>query len=187
MPSVAPRPSDTELHERFAAIVAASLRIDPARVVPSATLDELGAESLDLVEITLDVENDFAILMPERTILEVGAEVLGEGVLEADGRLTEAGRRFLALRMPQLAGELPATTSDLRATFLRVDTWLRVIRFVIDRSPRTCADCHVALVTGSPGRLRCPACSRDVDLPSGDDLNRVWVRATATEIGLQPL
>ena len=186
MPTIAPQPDDSQLRDRFAGIVAASLRIDPARVVPSATLDELGAESLDLVEITLDVENTFAILMPERTILEIGSEVLGEGVLESEGRLTEAGRRFLALRMPEHAADLPDGTADLLRVFLRIDTWLRVIRFVIDRSPRVCDRCGVPLVTGSPARLRCPSCGRDVDLPSGDDLNRQWVRETAAEIGLLP-
>ena len=186
MTTTAPQPTDDHIRDQFASLVAASLRIDPARVVPSVTLDELGAESLDLVEITLDVESTFAILMPERTILEIGSEVLGDGVLESDGRLTENGRRFLARRMPELGADLPESTMDLRRVFLRVDTWLRVIRFVIDRSPRTCASCHVPLVTGAPARLRCPACGRDVDLPSGDELNREWVRATATEIGLLP-
>ena len=86
MTTTAPQPTDDQLRDQFASLVAASLRIDPARVVPSATLDELGAESLDLVEITLDVENTFAILMPERTILEIGSEILGDGVLESDGQ-----------------------------------------------------------------------------------------------------
>lgn len=181
-----PQPSDQELHERFAAIVAASLRVNPARVVPDVTLDELGAESLDLVEITLDVENAFAILMPERTILEIGAEVLGEGVLEREGQLTDAGRQFLAKRMPGTAVDDVVDTADLRRLFLRVDTWLRVIRFVIDHSPRMCPRCTSALVTGHPAQLRCPSCGTVVDLPSGDDLNRVWVRESAAEIGLSP-
>ena len=186
MPSPVLQPTDAELRERFAEVVAHSLRIDPARVVPSATLDELGAESLDLVEITLDLENAFAILMPERTILEIGTEVLGEGVLESDGHLTGAGRRFLARRMPEADVAGVSSTADLRRLFLRVDTWLRIVRFLIDRSPRTCAVCEVPLVTGSPARLRCPSCGREVDLPNGDDLNREWVRATAAEIGLVP-
>lgn len=186
MPAPAVNPTDLEIAERFAEIVATSLRIDAASVVPSATLDQLGAESLDLLEITFDVENAFAIVMPERTILEIGAEVLGEGVLERDGALTEAGRRFLARRLPDADVAGIADTKDLRALFLRVDTWLRVIRFVIDRSPRTCPGCGGPMVTGSPGRLRCPACGAEVTLPLGDDLNREWVRACAEEIGLPP-
>jgi acyl carrier protein len=185
MSAIALQPTDEQLRERFAEIVGASLRIDPGRVVPSATLDELGAESLDLVEITLDVENAFAILMPERTILEIGAEVLGDGVLERGGRLTDEGRRFLAQRMPDAELDAVIDTAGLRRLFLRVDTWLRIIRFVVDHSPRLCPTCGTPLVTGSPARLRCPACGIEVDLPAGDDLNRQWVRSCAVEIGLR--
>lgn len=176
------RPSDAELEQRFAEIVGASLRVDPSRVTRGTTLDALGAESLDLVEITIDVENAFGILMPEGSILDVGRDVLGDGVLEQGGRLTDLGRRFLALRMPEVGEDALAAVSevaDLRGLFLRVDTWLRVIRFVIDRSPRACAACGGDLVTGSPAKLRCPACGGEVDLPTGDELNREWVRESA--------
>jgi acyl carrier protein len=179
------RPAPDEIREQFAAIVGASLRIDPARVTPDARLDELGAESIDLVEISLETENAFSIIMPERTILDVGAEVLGEEALVADRRLTRLGSRLLALRLPDLDPALiaPGTSDDeVKRIFLRVDVWLRLVAGVIARSPRECDQCGTVLEQGAPAQLRCPACGRTYPLPNGDDLNREWVRSVAGEL-----
>jgi acyl carrier protein len=182
-----PVPSEASILQRFAALVGASLRIDPARVTPESRLDELGAESLDLVEITLDVENEFSILMPERTILEAATEELGEGVFEQDGLLTQAGKRLLLERLPgadpaAFDGDQPVR--EVRRLFLRVDAWVALIRRICECSPRTCGTCGAALVQGSPGRLRCRPCGREYDLPAGDEVNRAWVRQYAGERGL---
>jgi acyl carrier protein len=177
-------PTEAIILQRFAAVVGGSLRIDPSLVTWEARLDELGAESLDLVEITLDVENEFSILMPERTILETATEELGEGVLERDGLLTPAGKRLLLERLPgadptAFEGEVPAR--EARRLFLRVDAWVALIRRICERSPRVCDTCGTALVQGSPGRLQCKPCGRAYDLPSGDDVNRDWIRQYAQE------
>lgn len=185
-PVVSASVSDQEILDRFAAIVAASLRVDPARVTRDASLDALGAESIDLVEITIDVENAFGILMPERTILDAATEVLGPGVVEADGRLTEVGRRLLLARMPELDPQTIAAGAPVREVkrvLLRVDVWVRLIRGLLEQSPRVCPDCGRPLVQGTPARVRCEACRREFDLPSGDDLARAWVRRWAAEAG----
>ena len=65
--------SPSEIHERFAGIVAKSLRIDPSQVTPDASLADLGAESLDLIEITMEAEDEFAIVMPQKERTANGA------------------------------------------------------------------------------------------------------------------
>jgi acyl carrier protein len=181
--------SDEAILERFAAIVAASLRVDPARVTRETSLDLLGAESIDVVEITIDVENAFSVLMPERTILDAAADVLGPGVVEQDGRLTETGRRLLLARMPELDPRAVAAGTpvrDVNRLFLRVDVWVRLIRGLLEQSPRVCPDCGCPLVQGTPARVRCERCQREHDLPTGDDLARRWVREwAARELGLE--
>jgi hypothetical protein len=163
---------------------------------------DLGAESLDLLEITLESEEHFHIAFPEKNILETATEVLGEGVLQHEGRLTDEGIRLLQARMPELdaawVDELPGEA--LKKQFLRVDVWVRLIHDLVLQSPRTCLQCAADLRPGSPGRLKCVSCHLEVDIPRGDDLNKRWVEqycatrpqpspaATVwTEAGAQPL
>ena len=94
-----PAVTETEILARFAPIVATSLRIPPERVTADAYLSDLGAESLDLLEITMETEDEFGVVMPQNDILHVGQEVFGEGVLVREGALTEQGARFLQRRL----------------------------------------------------------------------------------------
>ena len=170
--------SSSEIHERFAAIVAKSLRIDASRVTPDASLADLGAESLDLLEITMEAEDEFAILMPQKDVLQMGQDVFGPGVLVNDGRLTEAGVRFLQHRMSASeTGSLTAgmPVADVARLFQRVGTWVRVIEGLLEHQPRACPTCSEALEKAVAGRFKCGACGQEIDLPAGDDLNRRWV------------
>jgi acyl carrier protein len=170
---------DEEILGGLAAIVAESLGVDRARVTPDTSLDALGAESIDVVEITFEVEHAFTVLMPERSILELAAEVAGPGVFEQGGVLTEEGCELLRARMPELthAPIAPGTrVADLTPSFLRVDVWARLVRGLIDASPRECPRCGGGLVQGSPARVRCPTCQVEQDLPTGDALGREWVQ-----------
>ncbi|MPZ19326.1 MAG: hypothetical protein GEV06_15635 [Luteitalea sp.] len=171
--------SHTEVYERFASIVATSLRIDPEQVTPDAGLHDLGAESLDLIEITMESENEFDILMPERNIFDTAQEVFGHDVLETNGMLTDEGRCLLRRRLPEIdASVLAETTSvaDARKLFLRVDTWLRLIQGLVEHSPRLCSACGTARRKSTPGLLRCPQCRSEAAIPSGDEINQRWVR-----------
>jgi acyl carrier protein len=181
--------SDDTLH-RFSRIVAASVRVPPERVQPEARLDDLGADSLDLVEIALETENEFSVLMPERSILETAREELGAGVVERDGLITDEGKALLAARLPWLAaGDLEGDVPVSRALgwFLRVETWVALIDRLRAETPSACAGCQGPLTQGSPGQLRCPACGRTHDLVAGDEVNRQWVREFAARLpGREP-
>jgi|RhiMetdeSRZDD1v2_1073273.scaffolds.fasta_scaffold16668_7 acyl carrier protein len=170
--------SAAEIHERFAAIVAKSLRIEPTRVTPDASLAELGAESLDLLEITMEAEDEFDIVMPQKDVLQMGQDVFGPGVLVNEGRLTEAGVRFLQRRMPESEADalrvgMPVT--DVARLFQRVGTWVRVIEGLLEHQPRACPTCSEALSKAVAGRFKCGQCGHEIDLPAGDELNRRWV------------
>lgn len=171
-------PSRDEILERLARIVAESLRVDAARVTREANLQDLGAESLDLLEITMQVEDDFDVIIPQKNILDTGSDVFGPGVLVADGRLTAQGVEFLRSRMPELEAGAVAVdmpVGELAPIFQRVDTWVRMIEGLLKESPRACPACGTAFPKAIAGRLTCARCATQVDLPSGDDLNRRWV------------
>jgi acyl carrier protein len=51
-----------EILERIRSVVAAQLTLEPSEVRPESSFqDDLGADSLDLVEIVLGLEDEFAI------------------------------------------------------------------------------------------------------------------------------
>lgn len=170
--------TEAEIARRFAQIVAASLQIDPVAVVADARLPDLGMESLDLLEIRIDSEKAFSILLPERDILDHAREVFGEGVLEQDGLLTDAGRRLIQTRLQGLVdldGAQPLAVADIRREFMRVDVWLRMIRLLMAETPKTCVSCGQTLEPSPPGRVKCPDCGQEYSLRHGDEVNREWV------------
>jgi acyl carrier protein len=173
-----PKAIDSEILERFAGIVATSLRIGRERVTPEAYLSDLGAESLDLLEITMEVEDEFGIIMPQKDVLQAAQEVVGPDVLVRDGLISEDGVRLLRSRLPAVDhGALVAgmPVADVNRIFERVGTWLRLIQGLIDHAPTACPSCAGALSKALAGRQRCLVCATEIDLPAGDDLNRRWV------------
>jgi acyl carrier protein len=170
--------SDAQILERFAGVVARSLHIEQDRVTPDAYLSDLGAESLDLLEITMEAEDEFAILMPQKDILNIGQDVFGENVLVDQGLLTEQGVKFLRRRWPDLNEAIihvGAPIGAIAREFQRVGTWVRMIKGLLEYSPNACPSCGAALAKPVAGRSKCTACPAQVDLPAGDDLNRRWV------------
>jgi acyl carrier protein len=65
-----------ELETRLKNIIAEQLGVDQAAIVPSASFtDDLGADSLDLVELIMSLEEEFGVEIPDEDaekILKVG-------------------------------------------------------------------------------------------------------------------
>jgi acyl carrier protein len=55
-----------ELEERIAEIIAEQLEVEVAEVTPEASfVDDLGADSLDTVELVMALEEEFGIEIPD--------------------------------------------------------------------------------------------------------------------------
>jgi acyl carrier protein len=174
-----PDMTESEVFDKFAQIVARSLRIDVARVAPDTHLTDLGAESLDLIEITMETETQFHIFLPDKSILETAVEVFGPGILENDGYLTAEGKRFLLRRLPEAdarAFEGEVAVKDLQSYFLKVGTWVRMIQDLAQYTPGECESCGGSMVASMGFRMKCAKCGQEITLRSGEELNREWVR-----------
>jgi acyl carrier protein len=174
-----PQMTESEVFDKFAQIVARSLRIDASQVGRDTHLTDLGAESLDLIEITMETETQFHIFLPDKSILETAVEVFGPDVLEKDGYLTEEGKRLLLERMPEAeaqAFEGQVAVKDLQAYFLKVGTWVRMIQDLAQYTPAECASCGGPMGASMGFRMKCERCGQEVTLRSGEELNREWVR-----------
>jgi acyl carrier protein len=174
-----PKMTESEVFDKFAQIVAKSLRIDASQIAPDTHLTDLGAESLDLIEITMETETQFHIFLPDKSILETAVEVFGPGVLEQDGYLTDEGKRFLSRRMPEadsrtFSGEV--AVKDLQNYFLKVITWVRMIQDLAQYTPAECESCGGTMVASMGFRMKCAKCGQEITLRSGEELNREWVR-----------
>jgi len=174
-----PNTTESEAFEKFAQIVARSLRIDVSQVTPDMQLDDLGAESLDLIEISMETESQFHIFLPDKSILETAVEVFGPGILEQDGYLTDEGKKLLLRRMPEAdaaAFQGLVAIKDLQNYFLKIDTWLRMIESLAQYTPSKCRSCGGAMTASMGFRMKCAACGQEITLRSGEEINREWVR-----------
>jgi len=174
-----PNMTESEVFDKFAQIVARSLRVEISQVTPDTRLTDLGAESLDLIEITMETETQFHIFLPDKSILDIAVEIFGPDILEKDGYLTEAGKRLMLGRMPGAdaqAFEGQVAVKDLQQYFLKVGTWVRMIQDLAQYSPGECAGCGGAMVSSMGFRMKCAQCGREITLRSGEEINREWVR-----------
>ena len=56
----------SDIAERVKKILAENLSVDETRIVPNAKIvDDLGADSLTLAEITFALEEEFAVVIPD--------------------------------------------------------------------------------------------------------------------------
>jgi len=66
-----------ELFERFRKCAVEVLSVEPAQVVPEAKFgDDLDADSLDLVELVMALEEEFSIEVPEEEL--EGIQTVGQ-------------------------------------------------------------------------------------------------------------
>ncbi|MFL5802839.1 MAG: acyl carrier protein [Roseiflexaceae bacterium] len=63
-----------EMVERLKKIVAEQLGVEESLIVPSARFtDDLGADSLDLVEMIMSLEEEFGLEIPDEDAEKIGA------------------------------------------------------------------------------------------------------------------
>ena len=92
----------------------------------STILDDLGAESLDLLDIVFRLEREFDIQIPR-------GQLVAEADAEENGRLTESGAARLREVMPEVpADEIQAgfKTSEV-PTLFRVATFYNLVSSLI--------------------------------------------------------
>jgi acyl carrier protein len=182
-------PTHQEVVAKFAAIVARSLHVDAARVTEDAYLDDLGAESLDLIEISMGAEEAFNIWLSEKSILQTARDIYGQGVLEKDGLLTEAGKALLLARMPEidpktLEGDVPLAA--INRQFMRASGWIAMIEGLIAASPQACPKCGGELANALAFKRKCVQCAQETPLISGEDINKRWVREYRARTNIEP-
>src|SRR5438094_10119449 len=93
-------PSTEEIYQKVAATLVEALNVDEEDIKPTSTLQgDLGAESIDFLDIVFRLEREFGIKIPR-------GELFPESIFQGDpefvqnGRVTDNGLAELRARMP---------------------------------------------------------------------------------------
>src|SRR3954453_15255280 len=107
-------PSQEEIYTKVSATLVEALNVDEDEISPSATLQgDLGAESIDFLDIVFRLEREFGIRIPRGELFPESV-FQGDPDFVRDGRVTEQGMAELCSRMPY--ADLSAFDQDRRLT-----------------------------------------------------------------------
>jgi len=139
--SALPQHVDSAIYEKVVYCFAEALGLDEDEVAyDSLVIDDLGAESLDLLDIAFRLERTFDIKIPRGGIETAAQKALDDGdPYEVDGVLTERGRTVLADAMPEIPREefREGLKSVEVALLFRVATFYRLVMELIAQKAAT--------------------------------------------------
>ena len=127
------------IYEKVKESVVEALGVDDDEVTPNALLfDDLGAESLDLLDIVFRLEKEFGIKIPRGGIqadaLAAEGENLKDEDLVVDGVLTPLGIEKLKISMPEV--DPSRITEGFRvddiATLFTVQTFVHITQKLLE-------------------------------------------------------
>lgn len=122
---------DEAVYDKVRTAIAEALGLDPDEVhYNSRLIGDLGAESLDFLDIAFRLERAFDIRIPRGGIEAASKEGLAEGEsYEVNGVLTDRAREQLAAHMPEVPREefRPGLKVSEIATLFRVGTFYNLV------------------------------------------------------------
>ncbi|MEN9836010.1 MAG: acyl carrier protein [Pseudomonadota bacterium] len=116
--------------DRVRAVIADALYVDLEQVEPGANLmADLGAESIDFLDIMFRLEKEFNIKLPRGEIEQKARGQLSEAEFAVDGRLTDAGLANLRAMLPEVKETAFRPGLHLREipTLFTVQTFVRMV------------------------------------------------------------
>lgn len=123
--------SDDKIREGVCQCLAIVIKADAAKIKPEdRIIKDLGADSLDLLDLIFQLERHFGIRIKPRDIERRAKEALGDVPLERDGFYTEEALAQFRLSMPEvppeeLSGKL--RTNKMPSLF-RVRTFMNLVK-----------------------------------------------------------
>jgi acyl carrier protein len=158
-------------------IVAKALYMEVEDVQPSSLLlEELGAESLDLLDIAFMLEREFKIEFPRTDIMERASQYFGEETLVNDGKVTDIGLELVRRGMPEIDQErlVPGMLAVNVIRMISVQTFVRIVMRLLEAKaqfPHECPNCGTMMQESDVmPELVCPKCGEITPLTSGDDI-----------------
>ncbi len=170
--------SPDAVFKRLVPLIAKQLGKQERDLTPESYLEDLGASSLDLVELTLDAEQEFGVLLAGRPLFDTAVLIVGPGVLEDEGELTDAGRKLVGLRFPHLEESELAEMVDIaevQRQISRVSVWTETIARLTAMIPERCSAAGGTASAGPDGIPTCDGAGADYRQPSLEEWNEAWL------------
>lgn len=145
----------------------------------SSLIRDLGAESLDFLDINYRLEQAFGIKMARRTVLDHMEELFGEeSAIDSDGKLTGKAARVLALRYNGSGDKIEAGMDmDDMPAMVTVSSLVEGVTNLLDSLPENCAHCSAAnWIVEDNTRIHCGSCGEAATFTNGDDLIELWLK-----------
>ncbi len=177
--------SDQQVIEEIKKAVVETLRCDESTIKPESSLiNDLGAESLDFLDINYRLEQAFGIKTARHFVLEHIEEMFGEGTaIDEDGQLTERAIELLKIRfgdeMPDLK---PGMDMDEVPTLITVKSMVDGVMDILDTLPDKCSGCGNSAWKSDDGiHIKCGSCGEAATFTNGDDLIKEWLTSVSAE------
>lgn len=176
--------AETVLTELRKAIVGA-IGIDGEIIrLESILTRDLGAESLDFLDINYRMEQTFGVKMARYSILVHAEELFGEGsVLDSHSRLTEEAVVLLRKRFGDRAASLrPGMDMEQMLALVTVQAVVEGVMDILRTRSDQCPSCgHTSFHSPDGCRVLCGACGETATYLNGDDLMRQWLMKVQQE------
>lgn len=159
--------------------VSSALGVEMDEVKPDSVLTlDLGAESLDFLDISYQLEQSFGFRMARHFVLEHAEELFGEGkAIDEAGCLTPAAVEMLKMRFKGSRAPLEAGMDmDEVVHLVTVESMAKSVMDILDTLPETCAQCGSAAWKTEDGtHILCGSCDAPAVFEPGDDLVVEWL------------
>jgi acyl carrier protein len=162
-----------------------TLGIEEDSITPESSLmKDLGAESLDFLDINYRLEQAFGIKMARHSLIEHIEDMFGEdSAIDANGQLTEQAVKLLAIRFGDtLPGHAGGLDMDEVPNIITVQSMANAVLDILLSLPEQCPACgKSAWTTDAETRIRCGSCGEPGSLANGDELVRKWLTQVQEE------
>lgn len=162
-----------------------TLRVDENAIrAESSLINDLGAESLDFLDINYRLEQIFGIKMARHFILEHIEEMFGEGsAIDDNGQLTDKAISLLKMRYGDTYGDLSeGMDMDTVPTMITAGSMTQGVLDLMDSLPEKCTNCgNTAWKTDDGKKVLCGSCGKFAAFTNGDDLIKAWLTSVQEE------
>ena len=177
--------SEETVFKELKKAIVETLDIDEGSIEPESSFtNDLGAESLDFLDINYRLEQSFGLKMARHFVLEHIEEMFGEGTaIDDDGRLTEKAVLLLNLRYDENMPVLEAGIDmDEVPALVTVETFAEGVMDILNSLPEKCPKCSSTGWKSEDGmKVICGSCGESAAYMNGDDLIEDWLTKVQQE------
>ncbi len=177
--------TEEKVYEELKKAIVETLRVDESSITPESSLiNDLGAESLDFLDINYRLEQAFGMKMARHFVLEHIEDMFGEGAaIDEDGRLTEKAIELLKIRFGENVPDLkPGMDMDEVPALLTVKSMTQGVMDILQSLPEKCTKCGGPEWKTEDGvKIKCASCGENAAFTNGDDLIKAWLTRVQEE------